>query len=258
MVSNLTTVVGAWGVAQSRKNTLNGVWGNATTPGSVAGGLAAVHALDVFFSGLPRGVVSRRTVTADPVTYGTAPKIGISIANDYGRVPTGSVSLVVQQGGTTVASASTAVADDAASFTLPVLAAGTYDYTLSYADDDQILAFTETGSLTVSPAAETPIVVVPIAIPTPTPTRSDHGRADQAEQGRGCRRQGSDQQEGRQVQGDDHHAEGSFGGHWQGDDQAQEGQGHQDHHRQALEGRRDGLGAEAGPRHLEGHDLVAG
>jgi len=169
LVSNLTTVVGAWGVAQSRKNTLNGVWGNATTPGSVAGGLAAVHALDVFFSGLPRGVVSRRTVTADPVTYGTAPKIGISIANDYGRVPTGTVSLVVQQGGATVASASTAVADDAASFTLPVLAAGTYDYTLSYADDDQILAFTETGSLTVSPAAETPIVVVPIATPTRTP-----------------------------------------------------------------------------------------
>ena len=69
LIANLTTVVGAWGIAQTRKNAVNNVWGNATTPGSVAGGLAAVHALDVFFGGLPGGVVSRRTVTADPVTY---------------------------------------------------------------------------------------------------------------------------------------------------------------------------------------------
>jgi hypothetical protein len=174
--ANLTTVVGAWGVAQSRKNTLNGVWGNATSPGSVAGGLAAVHALDVFFGGLPRGVVSRRTVTAAPVTYGSAPKISVAIANDYGRVPAGNVSLVVKQGGTTVASASTAVANDAASFTLPVLNPGTYDYALSYADDDQILAFTETCSLTVAPAEVTPDVTpVPTpqanpGTPAPTPT----------------------------------------------------------------------------------------
>jgi hypothetical protein len=166
LVSNLTTVVGAWGVAQLRKNTLNTVWGSATAPGSVAGGLVAVHALDVFFGGLPRGVVSRRTVIADPVTYGTAPKIRIAIANDYGRVPTGNVSLVVKQGGTTVASASTAVANDAASFTLPILGPGTYEYTLSYPGDDQILAFTETGSLTVSPAQASP---GPPASTPPTP-----------------------------------------------------------------------------------------
>jgi thiol-disulfide isomerase/thioredoxin len=168
LINNLTTVVGAWGIAQSRKNAVNGAWGNANSPGSVAGGLAAVHALDVFFGGLPGGVLSRRTVTADPVTYGTAPTITVAIANDYGRVPTGNVSLVVKTGGTTVASASTAVANDTASFTLPVLDAGTYDYTLSYAGDDQIAAFTETGSLTVSPAEAGP-VVVPNATPVPTP-----------------------------------------------------------------------------------------
>jgi thiol-disulfide isomerase/thioredoxin len=164
LISNLSTIVGAWGVAQSRKTKVISTWGNATSPGSVAGGLAAVHALDVFFGGLPGGVVSRRTVTADPVTSGTAPKITIAIANDYGRVPTGDVSLVVKKGGATVASASCATALDAASFTLPVLDAGTYDYTLSYAGDDQLAAFTETGSLTVSPTGQAPVVV-----PTPTP-----------------------------------------------------------------------------------------
>ena len=165
LVTRLTTVVGAWGVAQSRKNTLNGVWGNATSPGSVIGGAAAVHALDVFFGGLPRGVVTRRTVTADPA------RISISIANDYGRVPTGSVSLAVRQGGTTVASASTAVANGAASFALPALDPGTYDYTLAYPGDDQILAFTDTGSLTVSPPAESagppppsPRVTAPVTV----------------------------------------------------------------------------------------------
>jgi Bacterial Ig-like domain (group 3) len=161
LISNLTTVVGAWGVAQQRKTKVISTWGKATSPGSVAGGLAAVHALDVFFAGLPGGVLSRRSVTADPVTYGTAPKITIKIANDHGRVPTGDVALVVKRGGTTVATASTAVAQDAASFTLPLLDAGTYDYTLSYAGDDQLVGFTEAGSLTVAPAGQPPVVAVP-------------------------------------------------------------------------------------------------
>jgi len=60
--ANLRTVVGAWGVAQSRKNTVNGIWGDAGSPGSVAGGLAAVHAADVFFDGLP----SKPTPDPDP------------------------------------------------------------------------------------------------------------------------------------------------------------------------------------------------
>jgi hypothetical protein len=164
LISNLNTIAGAWGVAQQRKTKVISTWGKATSPGSVAGGLAAVRAVEVFFGGLPGGVLSRRTVTADSVAYGTAPKIKIAIANDYGRVPTGNVSLTVKQAGATVASASAAVAQDAASFTLPVLDAGTYDYTLAYAGDDQIAAFTESGSLTVSPAGQPPVLV-----PTPTP-----------------------------------------------------------------------------------------
>lgn len=159
LISNLTTVTGAWGVAQQRKTKVISTWGKATSPGSVAGGVAAVHALDVFFGGLPGGVLSRRTVTADTVKAGTAPKITIAIANDHGRVPTGNVALVVKQGGATVATASAAVAHDTASFTLPVLDAGTYDYTLSYPGDDQIAAFTETGSLKVSPADAAPAKV---------------------------------------------------------------------------------------------------
>jgi Bacterial Ig-like domain (group 3) len=171
LISNLSTVVGAWGVAQQRKSKVISAWGAATNPGSLAGGATAVHALDVFFAGLPGGVVSRQTVTADSVTAGTAPKITIAISNDFGRLPTGNVSLVVKQGGATVASASTAVSKNTASFTLPALAAGTYAYTLSYPGDDQILAFTNSGSLTVSPAAvvSTTTTTAPAVVPVSEP-----------------------------------------------------------------------------------------
>lgn len=166
----LTTVTGAWGVAQVRKTTLTTAWTN------VAFGQKAVRAAEIFFGGLPGGAVSTQSVTANAVKQGTAPTISIAIANDYGRVPTGNVSLVVKQGGTTVTSASAAVADDAATFTLPALAAGTYDYTLSYAGDAQILAFTKTGSLTVTPADVVPIVrdpdpAPPVIVPPPVERR---------------------------------------------------------------------------------------
>lgn len=179
LIARLRTVAGAWGVAQLRKGTINSRWGNATTPNSILGGLAAVHALDVFFGGLPGGVLSQRTVTADPVVEGTAPTVSVAIANVHGRVPTGPVSLAVTRNGATVASASTAVSGGTASFTLPLLAAGTYDYTLTYAGDDQIVAFTESGQLTVTsapaatpPSNETPTppaVVPPITAPITTP-----------------------------------------------------------------------------------------
>jgi hypothetical protein len=172
LISNLSTIVGAWGVAQQRKSKVISAWGDPTNPGSIAGGVAAVRALDIFFGGLPGGVVSTQIVTANPVTSGTAPKIAIAIANDYGRTPTGDVSLVVKRGGATVASASTAVADDATSFTLPVLAAGTYDYALSYVGDDQIIGFTDTGSLTVSPA---PVSTVTGPGPSPAPVSAPAG-----------------------------------------------------------------------------------
>ena len=157
--ANLTTVVGAWGVAQLRKSRIITVWGERTRPSSVAGGVAAVRALEIFFGGLPGAVVSEQSVTADPVKAGTAPKISIAVTNPYGRVATGDVSLVVTRGGATVASGSTALVGEAATFTLPALPEGTYDYALTYAGSDQVLGFTKTGSLTVTPADQLPPVV---------------------------------------------------------------------------------------------------
>jgi thiol-disulfide isomerase/thioredoxin len=173
LIGNLTTVVGAWGVAQQRKTTVTNRWGTVTNPSTIAGGIAAVHALDVFFGGLPGGVLSHRTVTADTVTAGTAPKISIKIDNDYGRDPTGNVALTVKQGGTTATTDSAAVSGGTASFTLPALGAGTYDYTLSYAGDDQVAAFTENGQLTVSAAVAVtpPAATPPAATPAPVGTK---------------------------------------------------------------------------------------
>jgi thiol-disulfide isomerase/thioredoxin len=53
LIANLKTVAGAWGVSQTRKNRVNSIWGNAGAPQSVAGGIAAVRAAEVFFAGLP-------------------------------------------------------------------------------------------------------------------------------------------------------------------------------------------------------------
>lgn len=152
LITNLSTVAGAWSVAQGRKNTLNNVWGNATTPGSVIGGLAAVNALSVFFNGLPGGVVSTQTVTANAINNDSDLNINVAIANQYGRIPTGNVSLTVEKGSTSVASTSTPVVNNVASFTVPVSGAGTYSYTLSYVGDTQIAAFSDSGTVTVSPA----------------------------------------------------------------------------------------------------------
>jgi hypothetical protein len=52
--------------------------------------------------------------------------------------------------------------------------------------------------------------------------------------------------------------QGSRAGRRQGHDQAQEGQGHQDHHRQAQARHGDCDAAEAGQGHLEGLDLIPG
>jgi hypothetical protein len=149
LTRNLQTVVGGWQLITNGKNAINRAWGNVTTPGSVAGGIAAVHQVDVFFGGLPGGVLSRRTVTAD------GDGITINIANDYGRNPVGNVALTLKRGGATVTTANAAVSGGSASFTLPSLDAGTYDYTLTYAADEQIDGFTETGSLTVPARATT-------------------------------------------------------------------------------------------------------
>jgi hypothetical protein len=169
-IDKLTPLAGPWGLAQLRKYTLSTAWSN------VAFGQRAVRAAELFFGGLPGGVVSTQTVTADAVKQGTAPKITVAIANEYGRTPTGDVTVVVKQAGATVATGSAAVAGNAASVTLPALAAGTYDYELSYQGDDQIAGFTKSGTLTVTPAdvvpdpePRTPVVPLPPAPQPPVP-----------------------------------------------------------------------------------------
>jgi hypothetical protein len=169
LTTNLETVFGAWGVVQQRKSKLIAAWGNSTSPVSVLGGLAADHALDVFFGGLPGGVVSTQTVTADAVNYGKDLDISVAIANQFGRIPTGNVSLVAQSGSTTLASTSVPVVNDVASFTVPINGAGTYSYTVSYQGDDQIATFDDTGTLTVAPDPAATVTVTPTPTPAPTP-----------------------------------------------------------------------------------------
>jgi hypothetical protein len=178
--TELQTVVGAWGVAQTRKTSLTNVWGNSATPGSVLGGLAADNALDVFFAGLPGGVVSTQTVTASAINNGADVQVNVAIANQYGRTPASNVALTLTKGGSTVASQSAAVVNNLATFTVPISAGGSYSYTVSYAGDSQIAAFTDAGTITVTlPTATAPATVTVVSAPTATPAavvRSKVGR----------------------------------------------------------------------------------
>ncbi len=75
-----TTVVGAWGVAQLRK--IDSHHRRGARPGDRPASPAAASPCarsSVFFGGLPGGVVSTQTVTADPVKAGTAPTISVTI-----------------------------------------------------------------------------------------------------------------------------------------------------------------------------------
>lgn len=171
LTSELETVVGAWDVVASRKSKITGVWGSDTNPASVLGGLAADNALDVFFAGLPGGVISTQTVTADAINNGAAVKINVAIANQFGRLPTGNVSLTLTQGGSTVATQSAAVVNNLATFTVPISAGGSYSYTVSYAGDSQIAPFTDSGTITVTePTTSAPATVTVISAPAPTTT----------------------------------------------------------------------------------------
>ena len=145
LVANLTTIKADWALAQTRKSNVTNALAN------VAFAQEAVAKVGTFFGGLPGGVVSTETVTAPPVVEGVTPNVTVAIANDYGRVPTGDVTLTV--GGVNYTQP---VAANAASFTLPKYAAGSYSYTLNYPGDDQILAFTKAGTLVVNPAAVKP------------------------------------------------------------------------------------------------------
>lgn len=180
--ANLTTVLGAWLTADNRKGTIATVYGAPTRRDSLAFAAAAKRALEVFFGGLPGApMYTTRAVTANAVTAGTAPSIGLNVTSAFGRTLAKNVSVSVKQGDTEVATGTSGVSGGAASFTLPALPAGTYTYKLTYAGDEFVDAFTETGTLTVNPA---PAVVDPVvdppappvvnpgptATPTPTPT----------------------------------------------------------------------------------------
>ncbi|MDA0185741.1 Ig-like domain-containing protein [Solirubrobacter phytolaccae] len=176
--ANLTTIAGAWGTVDARKDNVGSSFGAPTTPNSIAGGAAAKRALEVFFGGLPGGPrFTTRTVTANTVTAPAAPSVSLTIANPQGRAVTGDVTISVKQDATEVASVTSAISGGAASFALPALPAGTYAYTLTYGGTEDIDGFTESGTLTVNPApvvdptpTPTPPVVVPAPTATPTPT----------------------------------------------------------------------------------------
>ena len=139
LVGNLTTIKADWTLAQTRKSNITNALAN------VAFADEAVAKLGTFFDGLPGGVVSTQTITAPAVKYGVAPTLAVAIANDYGRVPTGTLTLHVNGIDYTQP-----IVANGASFTLPKLNPGDYDYTLSYPGDTQIASFSNTGTVTVN------------------------------------------------------------------------------------------------------------
>lgn len=124
----------------------------------------AIDRLGYFFGGLPGGVVSKQTVTAPAVTYGSAGKITVAVTNAYGRIPTGDVTLTIKG-----ASQSAKLLQNSAAFTTAKLEPGKYPFVLSYAGDTQIQAFEKTGTLTVAKAKAT---VKSAAKTAPTAARS--------------------------------------------------------------------------------------
>ena len=168
-LGQLNALAAPWGLADTRKSSVNTAWGNASTPSSVIGGATAKRALEVFFGGLPGGsLYTARTVAANEVTEGTAPTVSVTVSNPAGRTPAGNLSVDVKSAGASVHTGTAAVTGGAASFTLPAtLAPGTYEYTVSYAGDEFIDAWSETRSLTVKAKD---VVVNPTPEPTPDPT----------------------------------------------------------------------------------------
>jgi hypothetical protein len=186
--TELATVVAYWGLAQSRKNSINQAWGSTykastpVSPSSVAGGADAVQALNTFFGGLPGAAIPNTpSVSATQVDSSTAAQLTFTLTNQYGRQPTAGVSLTLtgngttvtgtapltQQSSTTYPQADTTIVSDAASFTLPVLPAGSYSYTLTYPGDSQLAAApAQSGTLTVTQA---PAPATPVSTPVPAP-----------------------------------------------------------------------------------------
>lgn len=135
----------------------------ANARSNAAFGAEAVERLGYFFGGLPGGVVSTQSVTAPQVAYGADPTVTVAIANDYGRIASGTATLSVAG-----ASYTEDVSQNSAVFTVARLTPGTYPYTVSYAGDDQILGFAKTGDLVVTKAAVSSIGVTTVTAPTTT------------------------------------------------------------------------------------------
>jgi uncharacterized repeat protein (TIGR03803 family) len=112
--------------------------------GTTTGGLNATNGI-VFV--VPAGVPH---VNAPAVTYGQSAAITINVASSYlpSTTPTGNVTVSVDNG----APITQALVDGAATFTVSGLHAGTHNLTAAYAAQDDFLAGSSTGSLTVNPA----------------------------------------------------------------------------------------------------------
>ncbi len=174
-IANLETVVVAWGVAQQRKNRVNSIWGTAVTPSSVAGGIAAVHAIDVFFSGLPRKAETPAPTPTPTAPVAETPKPAANtpqgtttvikakagkIAGKASKVPTskkpgkytvtitaatgkaaatGKVTVKLKKGKKSKTLTGT-VKNGVVTITLPKLAKGTWKVTITWAGDANYLA----------------------------------------------------------------------------------------------------------------------
>ncbi|QCX26881.1 Ig-like domain-containing protein [Nocardioides jishulii] len=124
-------------------------------------GRDALSKLEKYFGGLPGAVVARRTVTAPAVAYGKRATVTVALENDHGRIPSGPVTLTV--GGKTY---TRVIESNAASFTLDTLVPGAYDWTLTYAGDDQVVGFTEKGKLSVTKGKVTSTKAKVVKAPT--------------------------------------------------------------------------------------------
>jgi len=130
---------------------------------NAAFGAEAVQKLGLFFGGLPGGVNTTRTVTADSVAYGTTPQVTLGIENNYGRVPTGTATLHIAGVDYPVA-----VAQNAAVFNVAKLVPGNYAFTITYPGDAQVKAFEEVGSLVVTKARVSSVASSVYKVPTTT------------------------------------------------------------------------------------------
>lgn len=133
----------------------------------------ALTKLDEFFAGLPGTVAGTPTLSAPSVRADAAPVVSLQLTGTHNRIATGNVTLTVAG-----SNYSQTLSNNAASFTLPKLAAGTYPVQVSYAGDANVSAFTASTTLTVTEvpvfSGSEPEVIVEtriqrVLVPAPVP-----------------------------------------------------------------------------------------